>query len=155
MADDRVEQLRQKYGEFYNEGDQRQSSRLREIIERIKDEDSRQNHRLKNLEDAIDVLKADVAGIWKSYTRLETALIGHNGQNGIRGTMMDHYRTTNDRLDKLEHSIGSISQSMQTLAGELQSLVVTLKTIMKIAGGVAGIATFFGVIVGIMHTLGG
>lgn len=147
---DDVEQLRRRHHEYYNPDasvERRGDLRLREIIERIKDEDNRQNHRIQALEDAVDVLKADVAGIWKSYTRLETALIGHNGQNGIRGTMQEHYRTTTERLDKMETSIDAMS-------AELRTLITTMTTILKVAGSLAGLATFVGVIIGIVRAVG-
>lgn len=132
-------------GEYYNPDslDPRENGRLREIIERLRDEDSRQNHRLQELEDAIAVMRADIQGLWNGHNRIEVALIGHDGRNGIRGTMMDHYKQQSQRL-------GDVEQAVKGLTKNVDSMTTTLKTISKAFGAISAVIGTVGIIVGIV-----
>lgn len=112
-----------------------------EVGDHVTAEDRRQNHRLKELEDAVAVLKADVGGLWRVFNRLETALIGHDGKNGMRGTMQTHYETTSQRLDKMDTKIDDLSQEVTSLTVDLSSLVRTIQTSLKVGSFVVGLLT--------------
>jgi hypothetical protein len=147
------EQEYNKHGEYYNPNtasERRQDGRLREIIERLRDEDSRQNQRLRELEDSVATMRADIQGLWNSHNRIEVALIGHNGQNGIRGTMMEHYKTSPARLEALEVTISQQTQDFHKVGRQLEHLETTLKTIAKFFGALSGIIGVAGIIVGII-----
>lgn len=140
--------------------DQRQDDRLREVIERLRDEDSRQNHRLTDLESAIREITTKLASVGCKLEELEgadrgleIALVGTDGNNGIRGTMIEHYEQVHKRIDKLEVSVDSLAKSVASFSVQLESLIATIKTGMKIGGALATIITVIGVIFGIVHSL--
>lgn len=107
------------------------------VEDAVSPEDNRQNNRLAELEAAVAVLRADISGLWKMFNRLETALIGHDGKNGIRGTMQDQYYTTNGRLDKLDRKIDDVTASVNSLALDLAKLASSVATATKVFSGVA------------------
>jgi hypothetical protein len=105
--------------------------------ERVGPEDRRQNVRLRELEDEVKALQADNASLWKMFNRLETALIGHDGKNGIRGTMQEQYNTTNGRLDNLDGKIDDVNISVSQLALDLAKLSSSVATATRVFSGVA------------------
>jgi hypothetical protein len=105
--------------------------------ERVGPEDRRQNVRLRELEDEVKALQADNASLWKMFNRLETALIGHDGKNGIRGTMQEQYDTTNGRLVKLETKVDDVNISVSQLALDLAKLSSSVATATRVFSGVA------------------
>jgi seryl-tRNA synthetase len=107
--------------------------------ERVGPEDRRQNVRLRELEGKVTALQADNASLWKMFNRLETALIGHDGKNGIRGTMQEQYNSTNGRLEKLDSKIDDVNDSVSKLALDLAKLASSMATATRVFGGVATI----------------
>lgn len=145
---DNVERQRRSYGEYENEegtNEKRESGRLREIIERLRDEDNRQNHRLQTLENEIITMRTEVQSLWNSHNRIEVALIGHDGKNGMRSTMVEHYASANGRLDQ-------VTNRLDRLAGEVSELTVTTKTIAKLFGGLSAVVGVAGIVVAIVNS---
>lgn len=98
-------------------------------------------------------MKAEIQNIWTSYSRMEVALIGHDGNNGIRGTMQEHYRTTNDRLDDIDALVRSQSINLTDLTTQLQRMTTTFQTIGKSLSWLIAITGSVGIIVGIVSAL--
>lgn len=124
-------------------------------------EDHRQNHRLQELENAIKSINESLIGVWRNLQELEgadraleIALVGHNGQNGVRGTMMAHYEQVHKRMDNLEASVNHMSVSIAAFAVQLESLTVTLKMGIKIAAAIGSIIAAAGTVVAILVSLG-
>lgn len=143
-------------GEYFNPQtpeEKRGDERLREIIARLRDEDDRQNQRLKELENIVATMRTDIQGLWNSHNRIEVALVGHNGHNGIRGTMMEHYKTSTVRLQELENTLAQQSQDFNTVGRQLEHLETTLKTIAKVFGAMSAVVGTAGIIVGIVVAL--
>jgi uncharacterized coiled-coil protein SlyX len=140
-------------GEYYNPDpvtNRREDGRLRQVIERLRDEDKRQNERIKQLEAGMKAMEVQVQDLWQSHNRIEVALIGHNGENGIRRTMMDHYKSSVTRLGNLESRINDQNSTLIELSKNLNTMDTSLKTIAKIFGSVSAlvgtVATIFAII---------
>lgn len=141
-------------GEYFNpeasDDNRRGDGRLREVIARLRDEDERQNQRLKELENIVATMRTDIQGLWNSHNRIEVALVGHNGQNGIRGTMMEHYKTSTVRLQELEDTLVQQSKDFNQVGRQLEHLETTLRTIAKVFGAMSAVIGTVGIIVGII-----
>jgi hypothetical protein len=147
---DSAEHVRRRSGEYYNpemesdyERERRENGRLREIIERLRDEDNRQNHRIQVLEDSMNVMLSDINRLWQSHNRIEVALIGPDGKNGMRGKMDEQYQAQSSRIDGL-------AQDVTRVVRELSELTTTTKTVGKILGSISVIIGTVGTIVGII-----
>lgn len=139
--DPHSERLRRQFGEYYLSGDD------------LSPEDRRQNSRLRELEEAVTVLRTDISTLWRTLSRLETAIVGHNGKGGIQGTMQDNYDTTNGRLDKLEVKVDGLAMAMTDIVRELSALTSTFKTLSKIVSGVSVLAGTVWVVMQILEEL--
>lgn len=136
--EDRFEDRRHRYEEYFLEPSP---------------EDTRQNHRLKNLEDGINVLRDADVEIWKAIEELkgadralEVALIGKDGNNGIRGTMMEHYETVQSRIDKLDSAVIDMDNAIRSLTSSVDKLTTMIATIGKLGGALVGASAIVGVV---------
>ena len=112
----------------------------------ITHEDRRQNSRLKVLEVAVDRLESDLGCLKEMFKRLETALIGHDGQHGMQQTMQDSYNSTADRLNKVDVRLNDLTIGLQKITISLTELATPLKTMWKFILG-------FGLILGIIISI--
>jgi len=132
------------HGEYYNDEVKKSD------LQGLRDEDNRQNHRLLVLEQLVEKMRGDIQELWNSHGRIEVALIGHDGQNGIRGTMMDHYQTTRERLEGVESGLRNLATDVSSVARSLQTLETTIRAAGKGFGIIGAIIGVVGIIVGIV-----
>lgn len=150
------EEFYNKNGEYYNPDpvtNRREDGRLRQIIERLRDEDKRQNERIKQLEAGMKAMELQVNDLWQSHNRIEVALVGHNGDNGIRRTMLDHYKSSTSRLGNLESQINNQNGTLANLSTQINTMETTLKTIAKIFGSASAVIATVGMIFAIISYL--
>lgn len=150
------EEIYNKSSEYYNPDpieNRRDDGRLRQIIERLRDEDQRQTERIQQLEVGMKNMEVQVNDLWQSHNRIEVALVGHNGNNGIRRTMLDHYETSASRLGNLESQITSQNGNLATLSNQINTMETTLRTIAKIFGSASAVIATIGMIFAIISYL--
>lgn len=116
-------------------------------------EDYNPGGRVHDTERKVYELKDEIKELWKAYSKIEAALIGPDGKDGIRGTMQDHYNRTDSRMDKMEVVLDRVSKDVSTVSGDLRELIIILKTITKVGTAVAALLATGAVVLRIVELL--
>lgn len=100
-----------------------------EELRELREKNEEQDRRIRKIADDMDVIRAGLEQNYRQMAKIETYLVGLDGNNGLRGELREYQKYTTMSMDAMRERVEKIGgEVLRTASGVIGAI-----------GGVAGI----------------